>query len=100
MNILGLEPVVATIVITAIGIGIQVGLGVLQSNSAFDPRKLVASAIISVFTAFAIVEPVVSAIPDNADQLAQFSLFVGTIAAVAGIDTLVKNTGGAILKKK
>ncbi len=100
MNVLGLEPILATVVITVLGVGMQIGLGVLQSNTPFDPKKLVASAIISVFTAFAIVAPIITAMPENADQLVQFSIFVGTIAAIAGIDQLVKNTGGAINQKK
>ena len=100
MNVLGLEPILATVIITVIGVGIQVGLGVLQSNTPFDPKKLVSSAIISVFTAFAIVAPIITAIPEGTDQLAQFSIFVGTIAAIAGIDQLVKNVGGAIILQK
>ena len=100
MEILGLEPIMAAIVITVIGVGIQVGLGVLQSTDGFNARKLVSSAIISVFTALAIVVPILTALPDDIDQLTQFSVLIGTIAAIAGIDQLVKNTGGAILKKK
>jgi len=99
MDILGLEPIMATVLITVIGVGIQVGLGVLRSESPFEPKRLVASVIISVFAAFAIVAPIISALPGDIDQLTQFSVFVGTIAAIAGIDQLVKNTGGAILKK-
>jgi hypothetical protein len=100
MDILGLEPIMAAIVITVIGVGIQVGLGVLQSSNPFDVRKLVSSAIISVFTSFAIVVPILTALPSDIDSLTQFSVLIGTIAAIAGIDQLVKNTGGAILKKK
>ena len=100
MDILGLEPIMAAIVITVIGVGVQVGLGVLQSTEPFNARKLVASAIISVFAAFAIVIPILTALPDDIDQLTQFSVFVGTIASIAGIDQVVKNTGNAILKKK
>ena len=99
MSILGLEPVIATLVITVVGVGIQVGLGVLQSQEAFNPKRLVSSAIISVFTAFGLVMPMVSAVPADATQLIQFGTFVGGIAAVAGIDTLVKNAGKATLKR-
>jgi len=100
MDIFGLSPIIAAIAITGIGVGVQVGLGFLQSTTAFDPKKLIASAIISVFAAFGIVIPVLTALPEDIDQLTQLSVFIGTIAAIAGIDQLVKNTGASILKKK
>lgn len=100
MDILGLEPIMATVVITVLGVGIQVGLGALQSTVPFEAKRLAASAISSVFTAFAVVSPIIAALPSDTDQLTQFSVFVGTIASIAGIDQIVKNTGGAILKKR
>jgi len=60
MNVLGLELIMAAVIITGTGVGIQVELGVLQSTGPFNGRKLVASAIISIFAAFAIVIPILT----------------------------------------
>ena len=46
------------------------------------------------------MQSMIGPIPEDTDQLTQFSVFVGTIALIAGIDQLVKNIGGAIIKKK
>ena len=100
MQIFGLEPVIATLVISVVGVGIQVGLGILQSPVSFEYKKLLASAIIGVFSAFAIVGPAIGAIPENADPSVMFSIVVGLVAAVAGIDVLFKNVGKSISNRK
>jgi len=46
MDVFGLEPIHATIVIAVIGVLLQVGLGYAQSTNPFDGRKLLTSAII------------------------------------------------------
>ncbi|MDH3779576.1 MAG: hypothetical protein OES15_01840 [Nitrosopumilus sp.] len=47
MNVFGLEPIQATIIVTIIGVGLQVGLGYLKSGNAFDGRQLLTSAVIT-----------------------------------------------------
>jgi hypothetical protein len=100
MNILGLEPVVATVIITFIGVGVQVGLGYLKNEGGWDGKKVAASGIIAVFSGFLIVAPLISALPENADMMAQFSAFIGAIAVVSGIDTITKHVFGAARAKK
>jgi len=100
MNLLGLEPIIAAIVITVVGIVIQVGLGIIRSVEPFDYKKVLASVIISVFTAFTIVIPILTALPDDMSELLQLATFVSTIATVAGIDTLVKNTSKLVANRK
>jgi uncharacterized membrane protein len=97
MDVFGLEPIQATIVITVIGVLLQVGLGALQSTNPFDPRKLATSAIIAVVASFTIVATAIQAIPEGADDVTVFLILIGVVASIAGIDSLVKNGGNAIL---
>ena len=99
MDVFGLEPIQATIVIAVIGVLLQVGLGVAQSSNPFDGRKLLTSAIIAVVASFTVVATAVQAIPEGADDLTVFLILVGIVASIAGIDQLVKNGGNAILAK-
>lgn len=99
MEVFGLDPIQATIVIAVIGVLLQVGIGVLRSKDPFDGRKLLSSAIIAVITSFTLVATALQAIPDGIDPLGQFVIIVLVIAGIAGIDGLVKNSGNAILAK-
>jgi len=99
MDILGLEPIQATIVIAFLGVLLQVGLGVLQSKDPFDGKKVLSSAIIAVFTSIVLVAGVVGALPDNTDPLVQLTTIVTLVGTIAGIDQIVKNGGNAILAK-
>ena len=99
MDVFGLEPIQATIVITIIGVLLQVGLGFAQSQNPFDGRRLLTSAIIALVASFTIVATAIQAIPDDTDDLSKFIIVVGIIASIAGIDQLVKNGGNAILAK-
>ena len=55
MDVFGLEPIQATIIVTMIGVGLQVGLGYLKSGNAFDGRQLLTSAIIALVVSFTVV---------------------------------------------
>jgi len=99
MDVFGLEPIQATIIVTMIGVGLQVGLGYLKSGNAFDGRQLLTSAIIAIVVSFTIVGAAVQSIPEGADDMTVFLILIGVVAAIAGIDQLVKNTGGAIVTK-
>ena len=99
MDVFGLEPIQATIIVTIIGVGLQVGLGYLKSGNAFDGRQLLTSAIIALVVSFTVVGAAVQSIPEGADDMTVFLILIGVVAAIAGIDQLVKNTGGAIVTK-
>ena len=96
MDVFGLEPVQATILITVIGVALQIGLGFLQSGNPFDVRKLLTTAIIAIVLSFTVVSTVIESIPAEASELTVFITLVGVIGTIAGIDALVKNTSGAI----
>ncbi|NND86586.1 MAG: hypothetical protein HKM23_04560 [Nitrosopumilus sp.] len=96
MDVFGLEQIQATILVTIIDVALQVGLGFGQSGNPFDPRKLLTSAIIAVVLSITIVGTVVQSILEGADDLIVFLTLVGVVGTIAGIDTLVKNTGSTI----
>jgi hypothetical protein len=100
-DILGLNPIVLSIIIVIAGVGIHNVLGWIQSTSPIVPKKIASSVIIGAFTSFAIVTPVIQQLATSpGTEYVQFVSIIGAIATIAGIDALVKNTGNAILSKK
>ncbi|MDH3313181.1 MAG: hypothetical protein OEM28_08545 [Nitrosopumilus sp.] len=79
-----------------IGVGLQVGLGYLKSDNPFVGKQLLTSAIIALVVSFTVVATAVQSILKGADDMTVFLILIGVVAAMAGIDQLVKNTGGAI----
>lgn len=98
MNVLGLEPVLATIVFTIAGLALQNVVGWLKDEVSFNIRNAAASAIIAFFTSVVVVGGVIGALPENTDTLVQFMAIVAVIASVAGFDTLLKNGAKAATK--
>jgi len=100
-DILGLSPIVLSIILVIGGVGLHTGLGWLQSTLPPNPRKIAASVIIGTFTSFALVTPIIHQLLVNpGPPYIEFATIIGAIAMIAGIEKLVKNTGNAILKKK
>jgi len=98
MQIFGLEPVMAAIVITVIGLTLQNTLGWLKSTSKIQPRLVVASALIAFVVSVQLVIPVIENIPDDIEDMAKFQIIIAAIAAIAGIDAMGKNVGKAAIK--
>lgn len=99
-TILGLNPIVLSILIVIAGVGIHNVLGWIKSDSPPIPKKIAASIIIGAFTSFGIVTPVIQQLATSpGTEYVQFVSILGAIATIAGIDQMVKNTGGAILSK-
>ncbi|KKL60187.1 hypothetical protein LCGC14_2207830 [marine sediment metagenome] len=102
--ILGLNPIVLTILMVIAGVGITNTLGWLQSSNPINPRKIGASVIISTVVAFAIIMPVVQGMLKNvgADEYTQLmAIVIGVgVLSLVGADTLIKNVGHAIKNKK
>lgn len=100
--ILGLNPIVLTILMVIAGVGITNTLGWLQSKDPINPRKIGASVLISAVAAFAIIMPAVKGVLENvgADEYTQFMAIVIGVLSLVGVDTLIKNIGHAIKTKK
>jgi len=98
MDIFGLDPYVAAIVIAVVGVTLTNLVGWLKNDKVFEPRKVAASIIIAVPLAIIIVGTQLQAIGDVEPGITALIVTIGLVAQVAGFDTLVKNTK-AIIKK-
>jgi len=100
-DILGLHPIVLSILLVVGGVGLHTGLGWLQSTLPPNPKKIVASVIIGTFTSFALVTPIVHQLLVNpGPPYMEFATIIGALATIAGMDKLVKNVGGAISARR
>ena len=100
MEIFGLSPVLATIVIVFTGLILQNLLGWLKSKEDYDIRSALASAIIAFVVGITIIGPQIEAIQDQMlSELSEFTIFFSLIASVAGFDTLTKNAFKVANKK-
>ena len=92
MEIFGLSPVLATIVIVSTGVALQNILGWLKSKKYYDIRNTIASAIIAFIVGITIIGPQIEAIQDQMlSELSEFSIITSLIASIAGFDSLTKN---------
>ena len=98
MDILGLDPVLATLVFTGVGLGLQNIVGWLKDKESFDIRKAAASGIIAFFGSSLVIGGVIGALPADADPLSIYSVIATSIATVAGFDALLKNGAKAVTK--
>lgn len=90
--VLGLEPHIAAVIIAFVGVAATTIVGWLKNDTAFSPRKVAASVVISIPASLLFVATELSVIQIPAgDGLAGLIVFTGLVAQVAGFDTLVKN---------
>jgi hypothetical protein len=99
-DILGLNPIVLSIVIVIAGVGLHSTLGWIKSTKPPNPKKIAASVIIGAFTSFGVVTPIIQHIAStSASEYIQIVSILAAIATIAGADQLVKNAGGAVILK-
>ena len=92
MEIFGLSPVVAIIVIVLLGVMLQNLLGWLKSKENFDIRSALASAIIAFVVGITIIGPQIEPIQGQMlSELSEFTIVANLIASIAGFDVLTKN---------
>ena len=100
-DILGLSPIILSILLVVGGVGLHTGLGWLQSTLPPNPKKIAASVIIGTFTSFLLVTPIVHQLLVNpGPPFIEIATIIGALATIAGVDKLVKNTGSAIAAKR
>ena len=100
MEIFGLSPVLATIIIVSTGVILQNLLGWLKAQVDYDIRSAIASAIIAFVVGITIIGPQIEAIQDQMlSDLSEFTIIASLIASIAGFDTLTKNAFKAVNKK-
>ncbi len=92
MEIFGLSPVTATIIIVSVGIVLQNLLGWLKSKESYDTRSAIASTIIAFIVGITIIGPQIEAIQDQMlSELSKLTIVTSLIASIAGFDILTKN---------
>lgn len=100
MQVFGLEPIVAAILITVIGVSLSVLLGWLKNDKAFNIRQAVASALIAFIVSIQLAIAELTVLPDDLPELAAGAIFFGLIAQVAGVDSLAKSGAKAVAKAR
>lgn len=100
MEIFGLDPILAAILITITGVSLSVILGWLKSDKSFNVKQVVSSAIIAFIVSAQLVIAQISIIPEGTETLALGALLIGMIAVVSGIDSLAKSGMSAALKAR
>lgn len=92
MEIFGLSPVLATIIIVSTGVILQNLLGWLKSKEDYDIKSAIASAIIAFVVGITIIGPQIEAIQDQMlSELSELTIVTSLIASIAGFDILTKN---------
>lgn len=100
MQIFGLDPIVAAILITTIGVSISVLLGWLKNEKSFNIRQAVASALIAFIVSIQLAIAQLTVLPDDLPEIALGGIFFGLIAQVAGIDSIAKSAAKAVAKAR
>ncbi len=100
MEIFGLDPIVAAILLTAIGVSLSVLLGWLKGTEPIDIRQVVASGLIAFVVSIQLVIAELSVLPDDLAGLALGSIIFALMAQVAGIDSLAKSAAKAVSKAR
>ena len=92
MEIFGLSPVLATIIIVTVGLILQNLLGWLKSKESYDIKNTLASTIIAFVVGITIIGPQIEVIQNQMlSELSQLTIFASLVASIAGFDTLTKN---------
>lgn len=100
MQVFGLEPIIAAILITIAGVSISVLLGWLKGKDPINIKQIVASALIAFIISIQLVIAELTVIPDDISELAIGAILFGLIAQVGGIDSMAKSAAQAIAKAR
>lgn len=87
MQVLGLDPVLITVVICIIGVSYRILTGMQGKNwSEFNFTMSATTFMLGMVTSIGLVAPVIDALPDNLNSTLQLAAIVGQIGLVIGID--------------
>lgn len=91
MQVLGLDPVLITVIICVIGVAYRIITGMAgKSWSEFNPTMAMTTFMLGIVTSIGLVAPVIDALPDNLSSTLQLAAIVGQIGLVMGIDAGVR----------
>ena len=91
MQVLGLDPVLITVIICVIGVSYRILTGMQgKSWSEFNPTMAMTTFMLGIVTSIGLVAPIIDALPDNLSSTLQLAAIVGQIGLVMGIDAGVR----------
>lgn len=98
MQIFGLEPVVAALIIAAVGVAYSIGIGYAKSTDGMNGKKLITSILIAIPGSIILVATGIENSTATAD-LTVLVLIVGWILQISGTDSTIKGIA-SVLKRK
>lgn len=91
MEILGLDPVLLTVIICVVGVSYRILTGMQGKKwSEFNPTMAATTFMLGIVTSIGLVAPVIDALPDDLSSTLQMAAVVGQILLVMGIDAGVR----------
>ncbi len=91
MQVLGLDPVLLTVIICIVGVSYRILTGMQgKSWSEFNPTMAATTFMLGIVTSIGLVAPVIDALPDDITPVIQLAAVVGQIGLVMGIDAGVR----------
>ena len=91
MEILGLDPVLLTVIVCIVGVSYRILTGMQGKKwSEFNPTMAATTFMLGIVTSIGLVAPVIDALPDNLSSTLQMAVVVGQIGLVMGIDAGVR----------
>ena len=100
MNLLGLDPVILTLIICVVGVSYRIATGMIgKKQSEFSVPLMTTTFMVGLITSIGLVAPVIDAIPDNVSSLVVLSVIAGQIATVMGVDAATRK-GYKLAEKK
>ncbi len=95
MEIFGLDPVTAALVIASVGIIYSIGLGWAKSTGGLNGKKLIISVLIAIPGSLILVATGIRA-STSPDDLTTLILIVGWILQISGTDFTLKGIASVI----
>jgi len=91
LQVLGLDPVIITVVICVIGVLYRILTGMAGKDwKEFNLTMAMTTFMLGIVTSIGLVAPVIDALPDNLSSTLQMAAIVGQIGLVMGIDAGVR----------
>jgi len=99
MQIFGLDPLIAAVLIAVIGVAYSIALGYVTGKGGFNGKKLATSILISIPGSLILVATGIRA-AETTDDLMTLILVIGWILQISGTDFTVKKIGSVINAKR
>ena len=95
--ILGINPIIAALAIVIIGLTLRLGLGIARKEKKFNVGHVFVSFTIGFFASMPIVATAMHNLPLDITDLELFTMLIGMVGTVVGIDAGVKSAAKKIM---